>query len=460
MNRGILRLGIALLVIGIILFFRLGSEDAQAPASAGFDVAEIDEATMTLHREALVWDAHNDLAYRVLYEGLDIGDRLPAGHVDLPRMEEGGVDVQTVALFVQNFLYGQPGQAPRQARLLLNAMLEAIEANSDRVELARTGADVERIVAAGKLAMPLAIEGGHAIESSLELLREFHGLGVSSMTLTHNVSHDWADSSADEPRWGGLNDLGREVVREMNRLGMVVDISHVSDSTFFDVLEVTEDPVILSHSGVRGINPHRRNISDDMLRALAENGGVVAIVFVLNYLSPEYDEAMNALRAISRPWFQQVPMAEDPDLRSALDHLNQSRDWPMDNLPTLDDLLDHIDHAVQVAGADHVGLGADMYPRTPSPLGIRGVEDYPNITRGLKARGYSDEDVRKIMGGNLLRVWMEVTGEGSNRVARPGVPSTRVSRNAGRVRRIQSKVRCRSESSARPGSEAMGSQKG
>jgi membrane dipeptidase len=289
-------------------------------------------------------------------------------------------------------------------------MLEAIEANSDRVELARTGSDVERIVASGKVAMPLAIEGGHGIESSLEALGQFHELGVSSMTLTHNVSHDWADSSADEPRWGGLNALGRDVVREMNRLGMVVDVSHVSDSTFFDVLEVTEDPVIFSHSGVRAINPHRRNVSDDMLQALAKNGGVISIVFVLNYLTPEYRKAMDELRAVGRPWYRQIPPPEDPDLRSAVDHLDASRDWPMENLPTLDDLLDHIDHAVAIAGVDHVGLGADMYPRTPSPVGVRGAEDYPNITRGLKARGYSDEDVRKIMGGNLLRVWKEVTG--------------------------------------------------
>ena len=368
-----------------------------------------DAGADALHRDALVWDCHNDLAYRVLFEGLDMGQRLPAGHVDLPRLEEGYVDVQTVALFVQNFLYAHPGQASRQAHQLLEAMLEAIDANSDRVELARTGSDIERIVAAGKIAMPLAIEGGHAIENSLDNLREFHSLGVSSMTLTHNVTHDWADSGGDEARWGGLNDLGRGVVREMNRLGMVVDISHVSDSTFFDVLATTEDPVIASHSGVRAINDHRRNMSDDMLRALADNGGVISIVFVLNYLTPEYRDAMSELRAIGRPWRRQMPPVEDLDLRSAVEHLDASRDWPMEDLPTIDDLLDHIDHAVQVAGVDHVGLGADMYPRTPSPVGIRGVEDYPNITRGLKERGYSDEDVRKIMGGNLLRVWKQVT---------------------------------------------------
>jgi membrane dipeptidase len=362
-----------------------------------------------LHREALVWDTHNDLSYRVLYEGLDIGQRLPGGHVDIPRLQEGGVDVQTVALFVQNFLYPHPGECVRQARELLTAMRGAIDQNSDRVELARTGADVERIVASGKIAMPLSIEGGHAIENSLENLREFHAMGVSSMTLTHNVSHDWADSGGDEPRWGGVNDLGREVVREMNRLGMVIDISHVSDSAFFDVLEVTDDPVIASHSGCRALNPHRRNMSDEMLRALAENGGVVGIVFVLNYLTPEYAQAMTELQSIGRTWFEQVPEIEDLDLRITLRHLNQSRGWPLENRPTIEDVLDHIDHAVQVAGVDHVGLGADMYPRAPSPAGIRGVHDYPNITRGLKQRGYSDEDVKKIVGGNFLRVWKQVT---------------------------------------------------
>ena len=366
----------------------------------------------TLHRDALVWDCHNDLAYRILYEHLDIGERLPAGHVDIPRLREGGVDVQTVALYVENFLYELPGQCSRQAHELLSATKNAIEQHSDQVELARTGEDIERIVASGKIAMPIAIEGGHAIEASLENLREFHSLGVSSMTLTHNVSHDWADSGADDPRWGGLNDLGREVVREMNRLGMVIDISHVSDSTFFDVIETTEDPVIASHSGCRALNPHRRNMSDDQLRALGENGGVISIVFVLNYLTPEYLEAMNELRAVGRDAFRQVPEIDDIDLRIAVNHLNASRDWPLESLPTIGDVLDHIDHAVQIAGVDHVGLGADMYPRTPSPVGIRGVHDYPNITRGLKERGYSDEDVRKILGGNLLRVWKEVTDGG------------------------------------------------
>ena len=360
-----------------------------------------------LHRDALVWDCHNDLAYRVLYEGLDIGQRLPAGHVDLPRLEEGGVDVQTVALYIENITY--PDRSAAQTRELLQAMREAIENHADRVELARTGSDVERIVASGRIAMPLSIEGGHAIEDRLENLREFYEGGVSAMTLTHNVTHGWADSGADTPRWGGLNDLGRDVIREMNRLGMVIDISHVSDETFYDVLEVTEDPVIASHSGCRSLNDHRRNMSDEMLRALAKNGGVVGIVFVLNYLTSDYRDAMAELHSISRPWHRKVAPIDDLNLRIAVQHLSAGRDWPMENLPTTEDVLDHIDHAVRTAGIDHVGLGADMYPRTPSPVGIRGVQDYPSITAGLKRRGYTDDAVRKIMGGNFLRIWKRVT---------------------------------------------------
>lgn len=366
-----------------------------------------DDKIDKLHRDAVVWDCHNDLAYRVLYEGLDIGNRLPGGHVDIPRLKEGAVDVQVVALYPEVYTY--PGNSARQTRQLLDAMHKVITKNSESVELARTGADIERIIRAGKIAMPIAIEGGHAIEDRIDILREFYNQGVSSMTLTHNVTHGWADCAASEPKWNGLNDLGREVVREMNKLGMVIDLSHVSDKTFFDVLETTEDPVILSHSACRAISSHRRNVSDDMLRALAKNGGVVGIIFVINFISTEYNQALRELRAIERPWFAKIPEIEDLDLRITIQHFNRGRSWPLEGIPTIEVVLDHIDHAVKIAGVDHVGLGADMYPRIPSPVGIRGVHDYPNITRGLKERGYSDEAIKKIMGGNFLRVWKKVT---------------------------------------------------
>jgi len=365
--------------------------------------------TDRLHKDALVWDCHNDLAYRVLYEGLDIGDRLPGGHVDIPRLKEGSVDVQVVALFIQNYLY--PGKAADQALQLLEAMKANIEKNIDSVELARTGSDIERITSAGKIAIPIAIEGGHALEDNIDNLKMFSDLGVSSMTLTHNIHHGWADSGKGKPRWNGLNDLGRDVIREMNRLGLVIDCSHVSDKTFFDVIKTTEDPVIFSHSGCRAVNDHRRNVSDEMLRALKDNGGVIGIVFEVTFLSPSYYKAAKKLRAIGAPIFRKVPPTEDMDLRVAIEHLSQGNDWPLEGKPSIEDLVDHIDHAVKIAGVDHVGLGADMYPRTPSPEGIRGVQDYPNITRTLKKRGYSDEDVKKIMGGNFLRIWKRVTDD-------------------------------------------------
>ena len=366
-----------------------------------------EEGIEKLHREAVVWDCHSDLVLRVLYEGLDIGNRLPVGHVDIPRLKEGQVDVQVMALFVQNFLY--PDKCDEQALRLIKVMTDAIAKHSESAEIARTGKDIDRILKSGKIAMPLSIEGGHAIEDDIKNLQIFHSLGVSSMTITHNVSHGWADSSGDRKKWGGLNELGRGIIREMNRLGMVIDLSHVSDETFFDVLDITSDPVIFSHSGCRALNPHHRNVSDDMLRAVAKNGGVIGIVFVLPFLTEEYNKAMGRLSAISRPWMKKMPPIDDLEVRAAFEHLYLSADWPLENLPTLEDLLNHIDHAVKIAGIDHVGLGADFYPRTPAPVGIEGASDYAKITIGLKKRGYLDAEIRKILGGNFLRIWRAVT---------------------------------------------------
>lgn len=370
------------------------------------DIASQD-SIMALHRDALVWDSHNDLVYRVLYEKLDIGNRLPAGQVDIPRLKEGGVDVQVVALFVANFLY--PDKCAWQTMMMIEAMTNAIEQNSNTVELARTGSDIERITKAGKIAMPLSIEGGHAIENSLELLRKYHDLGVSSMTLTHAISHDWADSSSDKPRWNGLTEFGKDVIREMNRVHMVIDVSHVSDKTFYDVLETTTDPVIASHSCCRALNPHSRNLSDDMIRSLANNGGVICINFVLYHLSDDYNRARNELMAIGKPFYSRLPVVNDVELRIATEHLDAGRYWPLENLPTVDDILDHIDHAVKVGGIDHVGIGADMVARMLSPVGMRGAQDYPAITAGLTERGYSDAEIKKILGENMLRIWNGVT---------------------------------------------------
>jgi len=229
------------------------------------------------------------------------------------------------------------------------------------------------------------------------------------MTITHQITHNWADSLGDEPKWDGLNELGEEIIREMNRIGMVIDCSHVSDETFFDIVRISKHPVIFSHSGCRAICDHSRNISDDMLKALAKNGGVIGIVTVLQYVTQEYRDARRELRKISRPYLIKAPEPDDLELAIAVSHLRAGQDWPDENLPTVEDVIDHIDHAAKIAGVDHVGIGADMYPRTPAPIGLKDVTEYINITKGLKKRGYSEEDIKKILGGNFLRVWREVT---------------------------------------------------
>jgi len=368
---------------------------------------QVNEETVKLHKDSLVWDCHSDLVYRILYEKLDIRKRLPVGHVDIPRLQEGNIDVQVMALWPDNRTF--PRASARQTLQLLDAILIALEQNSDVIELAWTASDIERITRSGKIAAPISIEGGHAIEDDLGLLRCYQRLGVSSMTITHNKTHNWADSHADEHRWDGLNEFGERVVREMNRIGMVIDCSHVSDETFYDVIKVSKDPIIFSHSGCRALCDHPRNVTDDMLRALAKNRGVIGIVTVLQYVTQEYRDARRELRKISSSYLIRAPIAEDLDLEIALSHLRAGQDWPDENLPTVEDVIGHIDHAVKVAGVDHVGLGADMYPRTPAPIGLKDVTEYINITRGLKKRGYSNEDIKKILGGNFFRVWREVT---------------------------------------------------
>ena len=250
--------------------------------------------------------------------------------------------------------------------------------------MARTVEEVRAVTASGRMAALMGLEGGHAIEDSLETLEEFYDRGVRYVTLTHTCSHSWADASTDEARHGGLTEFGREVVRTMNRLGMIVDVSHVSDDTFWDVIEVTEAPVMASHSSARAVADHPRNMTDDMLRAVAKNGGVVMVNFLANYLDPR----KTSLVELATGWFW-------------LTH-------PSGTQTPLTVAVDHIDHIVSVAGVDHVGLGSDFDGGPFFPEDLDTVDDFPNITLELVRRGYSDEDIEKILGGNALRVWAAV----------------------------------------------------
>ncbi|MCH7873265.1 MAG: dipeptidase, partial [Planctomycetes bacterium] len=268
----------------------------------------------------------------------------------------------------------------------------------DAFEMAYTADDIERIVKSGKIASLIGIEGGHAIENSLALLRMFYDLGARYMTLTHADTLDWVDAATDEARHGGLNELGEQVVLEMNRLGMLVDISHVSPETMHDVLRVSRAPIIASHSSARAIADHVRNVPDDVLREVAKNGGVVMVNFYSGFIEPEAVRITSDVFNVMREMRAKFP--DDEEYEAA------GRKWRRENpIPrgTVGTLVDHIDHIVKVAGIDHVGIGSDYDGITVLPEGLEDVSTYPAITQELVKRGYNERDIHKILGGNLLR---------------------------------------------------------
>jgi len=368
----------------------------------------LSDRARALHQRAIVLDAHSDVILRVLDKGVDLGVRSDQGHMDIPRLIEGGIDAQVFAIWVSpSYL---PNRAIKRALDMIDAVYQQIEKHPDKLELARTASDVERIAAQNKIAVILGLEGGHIIEDDLAVLRMFYQLGVRYMTLTWMNTNNWADAAGDTARWGGLNDFGVKVVKEMNRIGMIVDVSHVSDETFWDVLEVTSDPVIASHSSCRALCDHFRNLSDEMLRALAENGGVVGINFYAGYLDEEYKEQAEKMR---RELKEQLEALE----REYKDHPEQYHkqrraliEKKRRELKTvsLEKLIDHIDHVVKVAGIDHVGLGSDFDGCSVLPVGLEDCSKVPNITQALLERGYNEEEILKILGGNFLRVFREV----------------------------------------------------
>ena len=361
-----------------------------------------------IHREALVLDAHCDALMRVVDDGIDLTVRNAEGHVDLQKLHDGGVDAQMFAL------WADPDEWKGKYRQRLDAMIGAYDAmiakSGGGLVRATTASDAERAARDGKIAAFLGLEGAYAIDGDPAALGDLYDRGVRYVTLTwwHNTS--FADGSGDKPRWHGLNDRGRQLVREMNRLGMIVDVSHASDETFFDVLETTSAPVIASHSGARAIAEHHRNLSDDMLRALAKNGGVVGVNFVAGFLDAEWGKRAEALREALKPQYAIIDKryAKEPGrARKAQWALfgEESKKFPPVPLAKL---VDHIEHAVRVAGVDHVGIGSDFDGFGVGPVGISSAADLPRLTEALAARGFEDGDIVKILGGNFLRVFREV----------------------------------------------------
>lgn len=358
-----------------------------------------------IHREAIVVDAHNDVLYQSVMRGKDIGKRIKTGHTDLPRIKEGGIDVQVFAVWCSE-KYGK-GTAFAHANKQIDGLMNVIDGYPDDIALATDTESIRQIVAQGKIAAIIGIEGGHMIEDRMDYLDSLYRRGARYLTLTWNNSVDWATSATDETRnpsklkHKGLNDFGRQVIRRMNELGMMVDLSHVGRQTFFDVMEVTTKPVLVSHSNAYALMAHPRNLHDDQIRAVSENGGVICLNFYSGFLDPMHYTKINRL-------YEKYVSAQDSIKRSSDTKFTRLPASAKEQLrPPLSLLLDHIDYMVKLAGIDHVGIGSDFDGITSSPKGLDDCSDFPNITAGLLARGYSEVDIRKILGENVLRVMGE-----------------------------------------------------
>jgi membrane dipeptidase len=379
---------------------------------------EISARARAIHFSSLVFDTHADTPQRILFDHFDLASRDSEGCVDIPRLREGGVGAIFFALWVPVEITGSA--ATQRAWDLLEAVLLQIELHGDDLSLATTPEEVHKAREENKIAILLGLEGGHAINNDLGVLREFQVRGVRYMTLTHIAATDWADSSNDAPRHKGLTAFGKQVVREMNRLGMLVDISHVSDATFYDVLETSQAPVIASHSCCRALCRASRNLGDEMIERLSSAGGVIHITFHRAFLSQEYADASQALAA------ERADREQAARRKFGLNEarkLIEGQRWGLQatldgKLPTVswEKIIEHIDHAVSLVGADHVGLGSD-FDGAFMPAGLEDAAKYSRITEGLLRRGYQEADVRRILGENTLRVMAEAQRAGGQRGA-------------------------------------------
>ena len=357
-----------------------------------------------LHKQVPLIDGHNDYPWAVRenvqrdIEKLDIARPQPTIHTDIERLKAGGVGGQFWSVYTPSDYAGQTAVTATLEQIdIVHQMLRKYP---ETFELALTAADVERIFKSGKIASLIGMEGGHSIDNSLAALRMFHRLGARYMTLTHSKNTPWADAATDAPQHGGLTPFGEQVVREMNWLGMLVDLSHVSPDTMADAIGASAAPVIFSHSSARAVNDVPRNVPDNVLQMLPKNGGVVMVTFVPGFLSPKVT-AWNALEtAENARLLQQLPN-DEAGRKAGIEAWRKANPVPR---ATVADIANHIDHIKKVAGIDHIGLGGDFDGITSVPEGMEDVSKYPALTAELLRRGYSDEDVKKILGLNILRV--------------------------------------------------------
>ena len=429
------RLAFALLLICLLAAPELSQSSASPQASKTPPAAPArDERlwreALRIHRKAIVVDGHNDVTSYMVDEGYDLATpSVGKYHTDLARMKQSGITGQFFAVYVDG-KYAAEGGAARRAMDMIDVVYRAAERYPNDIVMATSAADIRQAKRKKKIAALMGIEGGHAIENSLSALRDFYRLGIRYMTLTHNNTNDWADACCDTARHDGLSEFGKEVVREMNRLGMMVDISHVSDTTMSDVLDTSSAPVIASHSSARALGNRTRNIPDDILRRVAKNGGVVMVNFFPGFIDQKVIEASQQRAARLKPQIDALreQYKNDPKLlEEEIDKLNATMPLP----PTpLSVLIDHIDHIVKVAGIDSVGLGSDFDGVSSLPEEMQDISQLPNITYELLRRGYSERDIRKVLGENFLRAFAEaervaraqsrtISGDGSQRRLSP-----------------------------------------
>lgn len=319
-----------------------------------------------IHQKATVFDGHCDTILEVLNHKRSLGSRTLVGHLDIPRMKEGGVDVQFFAVFIEDIY--KPDRSLKRTLQLIDCFYKEIEKNQDDISLVTNYNQIEEVNSAGKIAAILSIEGGEALEGDLGVLRVLYKLGVRLLTLTWNQRNQIADGIGESRTGSGLTKFGLKVIDEMNRLGMLIDVSHLSETGFWDVIKRSKAPIVASHSNCYALCPHLRNLKDEQIKALADKGGVIGITFVPNFLTQEKRKT------------------------------------------TVGDVVKHIDYLVEKAGVDYIGLGSDFDGTGGLPLGLEGVDKVPNITGELLDRGYKEKDIKKILGENFLRVFKEVVG--------------------------------------------------
>jgi membrane dipeptidase len=376
------------------------------------------DTAQTIHQSALIIDTHADTPQRFLDGNFDLGENTPVadGHIDLGKIRQGNLGAEFFSIWVEPEF---KGRYARQAMELIDSVYQQAMRHPDKMTMALTADDIVRAHEQHKFAALMGIEGGHAIENDIRLLRDFYRLGVRYMTLTWSNTNEWADSSGDiqDPNvkhHNGMTDFGKDVVREMNRLGMIVDISHVSDATFYQALLVSQAPVIASHSSSRELTNHPRNMTDDMLRAVRNNGGVVMVNFYSAFIDENYRKASSDPEKVKQrdaevEAFKKAHAHPDGSPVTYNEYAPLEKKWAAQfPRPPLKSLTDHIDHIAKVAGIDHVGLGSDFDGVTSLPDGIDSAADLPKITQALLQRGYIREEIHKILGGNFLRVMREV----------------------------------------------------